>query len=241
MKKPSISSLVLQLGTVLAVLVMASGAMAAGDPVNGEKLAKKCKACHTMEEGGKNRLGPNLFDVLDSSAGTVEGYKYSDAMLVSGIVWDAATFLDFVTKPKKVIKGTKMSFRGIKSAAQRADLLAYFETLRSSASTPMAVGTVEAGKVVAANHCTVCHSFDKGGRMIYGPNLFDMYGKPAAAIEGYAYSDALRDSGLVWNDVNLAGFLADPEQFLPGTKARFPGLTSAQDRADVLAYMRSLQ
>ncbi len=223
------------------MFMMTTGVMAAGDAANGEKLAKKCTACHTLEEGGKNRLGPNLFDILDKPAGEVEGYKYSDAMLSSGITWDTATFTDFITKPKKVLKGTKMSFGGLKNAAQRADLLAYFETLRSTASDQANIGNAVDGKIVAANHCTVCHTFEEGGKMIFGPNLFDMYGKPAGAIEGYAYSEALLNSGLVWDDVNLDGFLSNPEQFLRGSRARFPGLKSARQRADIIAYMKSLK
>ena len=61
-------------------------------------------------------------------------------------------------------------------------------------------------------------------------NLFDIYGKPAAAIEGYDYSDALKASSLVWNDKNLAEFVSNPEQFVKGTKARFPGLKTAKDK-----------
>ena len=194
-----------------------------------------------MNEGGKNKLGPNLFDILDKPAGAVKGFKYSKAMSVSGIVWDGNTFTDFVTNPKKVVKGTKMSFAGIKKATQRADLLAYFETLRGGTSNQASAGNVEDGKRVAAKHCVVCHSFEKGGKLVYGPNLFDIVGKPAGAIEGYVYSAALKNSGLTWTDKNLVGFLANPEQFIKGTKARFPGLKSAKQRADILAYMKTLK
>ena len=69
--------------------------------------------------------------------------------------------------------------------------------------------------------------------MVFGPNLFNIVGKPAGAIEGYNYSDAMQNSGLIWTNVNLDGFLTNPEQFLKGTKARFPGLKSAQRRADI--------
>jgi len=222
--------------------MMATDAMAVGDVAKGKKLAKKCKACHTLKKGGKNRLGPNLFGVLGKPAGAVKGYKYSKALKASGITWDEAAFTDFVAKPKKVVKGTKMSFRGIKKAPQRADLLAYFKTLKSTAAAASSsIGNVANGKKVAAKHCIVCHTFEKGGRVVYGPNLFDMYGKPAGAIKGYAYSDALAKSGLVWNDKNLIGFLADPEQFLKGTKARFPGIKTAKQKADILAYMKTLK
>ena len=220
--------------------MMASGAMAAGDASNGKKLAKKCKICHTLTEGGKNRLGPNLYGIINKPAGKAPGYKYSKAMSSSGVVWDAATFQDFVKKPKNIIKGTKMSFPGLKKATQRADLLAYFETLGGSQEAA-AVGNPEDGMLVAAKHCTVCHSFVHDGKVLFGPNLWDMAGKPAAAIEGFKYSDALKNSGLTWTDKNLVGFLANPEQFLPGTTARFPGLKSAKDKADILAYMKTLK
>ena len=226
---------------VSVMVIVASEAFAAGDIAKGNKLAKKCKTCHTLNEGGKNRLGPNLFDILDKPAGAVKGYKYSKALSASGIVWDESTFTDFVTKPKKVIKGTKMSFKGIKKATQRADLLAYFKTLRSEAGIQVSAGNVEDGKRAAARHCVVCHSFEKGGKVVYGPNLFDITGKPAGVIEGYQYSAAMKNSGLTWTDKNLVGFLANPEQFIKGTKARFPGLRSAKQKADILAYMKTLK
>ena len=232
---------ILSIGAVGAILIVSSGALAAGDVVKGKKLAKKCVACHTLNEGGKNKLGPNLFNILNKPAGLVEGYKYSKAMKSSGVSWDQSTFLEFITKPKKVVKGTKMSFRGLKKAAQRADLLAYFETLKSGDDAQGLIGNVEDGKKVAAKHCIVCHSFEKGGKVVFGPNLFDMAGKPSGAIKGFKYSAALKSSGLTWTDNNLVGFLANPEQFLPGTTARFPGLKSAKDKSDILTYMKSLK
>ncbi len=220
------------------ILMMASGAMANSDVSEGKKLAKKCKACHTLKEGGKNKLGPNLYGILGQPAGKVKGYKYSKAMASSGLTWDRDTFVDFVAKPKKVVKGTKMSFPGFKKATQRAALLAYFETLGGD---QLAAGDVEAGKAVAAKHCVVCHSFEKGGKVVFGPNLFDIVGKPAGAIVGFKYSNALKNSGLTWTDQNLVGFLADPEQFLKGTTARFAGLKTSKQKADVLAYMKTLK
>jgi cytochrome c len=225
-----------------AIALMSSLALAAGDVARGEKIAKKCKACHTLNEGGKNKLGPNLFGILGQPVGARKGYKYSRAMSASDFVWDDATFTDFVLNPKKVVTGTKMSFKGIKKAAQREDLLAYFQTLRIEGNVRVGpLGNVEDGMRVAEKHCVVCHSFEKGGKVVYGPNLFGIAGQPAAAVEGYRYSEALKSSGLTWTDTNLIGFLANPERFVEGTTARFPGLKSARQRADILAYMKTLQ
>jgi len=225
-----------------AIALMSSPALAAGDATKGEKIAKKCKACHTLNEGGKNGLGPNLFGILGQPAGASEGYKYSRAMSASGVVWDDVTFTDFVLNPEKVVADTKMSFRGIKKATQREDLLSYFRTLQIEGSVQAGpVGNVEDGMRVAEKNCVVCHSFEEGGKVVYGPNLFCIAGQPAAAVEGFRYSEALKNSGLTWTDTNLIGFLANPEQFVEGTTARFPGLKTAKKRADILAYMKTLQ
>ena len=119
------------------VLITASGASAAGDIAKGERLAKnKCVVCHTMQKGGGARLGPNLFNVLGRRAGSVESYKYSKAMTSSGIVWDEAAFIEFLTKPSKFVKGTKMSFAGLKKPADRAAVIAYLRSL-SAAPKPL--------------------------------------------------------------------------------------------------------
>ncbi len=116
---------VLALTTLLAA--MATGpALAAGDAAAGEKVFKKCKACHSLEEG-KNKVGPSLAGVMGGQAGGVEGYKYSKAMANSEVTWDDASMDAFMTKPKKFLPGTKMSFPGLKKEADRADLIAYLK------------------------------------------------------------------------------------------------------------------
>lgn len=223
------------------VFIAASGALAAGDIAKGKRLAKKCTVCHTLNKGGKNKLGPNLFGILGSSAASVKGYKYSKAMASSGIIWDEISFTEFMTRPKKFLKGTKMSYFGLKKATQRADLLAYFKTLTDAAPNQMGAGDAVEGKVAAVKQCQVCHSFNKGGKLVFGPNLFGVYGKVAGSVKGYNYSKALSESDLTWTEANLIEFLADPEQFIKGTKANFPGVKSAKKRADIVAYLRTLK
>ncbi len=114
------------LGLAMALIVGTAGAaMAAGDVDNGAKLYKRCKACHTLDEGGKNKVGPNLFGIFGREAGTLEGFKFSKAMKASDVVWDEATLDQFLTKPKKFIPKTKMGFPGLKKEGQRADIIAY--------------------------------------------------------------------------------------------------------------------
>ncbi len=114
------------LGLAMVLIVCTAGAaMAAGDVDNGAKLYKRCKACHTLDEGGKNKVGPNLFGMFGRQAGTLEGFKFSKAMMASDVVWDEATLDQFLTKPKKFIPKTKMGFPGLKKENQRADIIAY--------------------------------------------------------------------------------------------------------------------
>ena len=113
---------------ILTVMLIFSIANAA-DPVNGKKVFKKCAACHSLQEG-KNKIGPSLHNLLDRKAGSVEGYKYSKAMKNSDVVWDEESLDKFLTKPRKFIKRTKMSFWGIKKKSLRDDLISFFKQLQ---------------------------------------------------------------------------------------------------------------
>lgn len=107
----------------------ASHAASGGDPAAGKKVAKKCLACHSMKPG-KKKIGPSLYGVVGRTPGTLEGFKYSKAMVAfgaSGAVWDEATLDKFLVGPKKLVKGTRMSFRGLKKPEDRANVIAYLK------------------------------------------------------------------------------------------------------------------
>ena len=91
----------------------------------GAKIFKKCAACHSITEGGGNKIGPALWGVLGRPAGSVPGYKYSKAMTAHGKNWSFEEMNGFLTKPKDWIKGTKMSFAGLKKAEDRAAVILY--------------------------------------------------------------------------------------------------------------------
>ena len=113
-------------------VVLSAGVADAGDVKKGKKVFRKCKACHTVD-AGKNNVGPSLHGVMGRAAGSVAGFKYSDAMMNSGLTWDAETLKKFVDKkaggPKAMVPGTKMTFAGLPEK-KLDDLVAYLETAK---------------------------------------------------------------------------------------------------------------
>ena len=91
----------------------------------GAKVFKKCAACHSIAQGGDNKIGPALRGVLGRQAGSISDYKYSKAMTAHGKAWSFEEMNGFLTKPKNWIKGTKMSFLGLKNAKDRAAVILY--------------------------------------------------------------------------------------------------------------------
>ena len=116
----------LALAAALVTLTLAYGqpARADGDAAKGEKVFAKCKACHEIASD-KNKVGPTLHGVIGRKAGTVEGFKYSEAMAGADVTWDATTIAEYVAKPKDFIPGNKMAFVGLKKEDEIEDLVAY--------------------------------------------------------------------------------------------------------------------
>ena len=104
--------------------------VAKGDAVKGKKVFKKCKACHSVDEGGKNLVGPNLFGIVGQKSAQRDGYKYSKAMKASGLTWDEATLDVYLKKPKALVKKTKMTFVGLKKEKHRVNVIAYLKSLK---------------------------------------------------------------------------------------------------------------
>ncbi len=272
--------------------------LAAADPQAGQAVAKKCTACHSFEKGGPAKVGPDLYGIVGAQRAAREGFAYSQAIRDMGGEWTYEELNKFIAAPRAYIPGTKMSFGGIKSTKDRADLIAYLRTASDTpaplptdeeiaaataepppqtaqpeggqepqdaaaaeeapatemaaveASQPAAGGgggdlagliaaaTPDQGKQVARK-CTTCHSFEAGGPNKVGPNLAGVVGAGIASKD-FAYSNALKGKDGEWTDEKLDAFLAGPKNWAPGTKMVFVGLKKAEERAAVIAYLRSL-
>ena len=103
--------------------------LAQASPKAGERVSKKCAACHDLTQGGPNKIGPNLWGVVGRTAGTHPGFKYSQAMHDFGGEWTYEHLDKFLTSPKGLVPGTAMGFAGLKKPKDRANLLAYLRTL----------------------------------------------------------------------------------------------------------------
>lgn len=121
------------LATVIGAVALMSGglAQAAGDPAQGKQVFDHiCRACHTDRTDGPRRLGPTLFGVVGRKAGSVPGYRYSDANKKSGITWTPQELDVYLKDPRATVPGTLMSFAGLKNDTERQNVIAYLETLK---------------------------------------------------------------------------------------------------------------
>jgi len=109
--------------------VVAANALA-GDVAKGKKtFRRKCMSCHTIDKGGKDRTGPNLWGIVGRTKAASETFRYSNTLKMYGGVWSEAEIGSFIAGPRTFMRDTKMTFAGLKSAKDRADVLAYLKTL----------------------------------------------------------------------------------------------------------------
>jgi cytochrome c len=120
-----------------AFVLFAGVAHADGDAAKGEKVFKKCAACHAVGEGAKNKVGPEQNNLFGRVAGSLPDYNYSQAMKdagAKGLVWNEETLDKYLEKPKEFIPGNKMAFVGLKKEDEREDVIAYLKTFSGAAT-----------------------------------------------------------------------------------------------------------
>jgi len=122
---------------LLTLVALAAAPQAeAVDAARGEKVFRQCVACHSVGASAKHKLGPELNEVIGRTAGAAPGYKYSSAMKAAGkdgLIWSDKTLDEYLANPRAFVKGTKMSFAGLKKERDRADLVAYLQTFSRAA------------------------------------------------------------------------------------------------------------
>jgi cytochrome c len=248
-------------GTDLAAL------LAKGNEKHGEEVAKKCGLCHNFEKGGPNMIGPNLYGVLGRKVASHEGYDYSDALKAKGGTWDYESINKMMTNPGEYVPGTKMAiFPGLPDAQDRADVLLFLRTKNDNppplpevkAPAPGGEATAPAVPPTGGNEfmtalakadpkageadtalCKVCHTFNKGGATLVGPNLYGVVGRKIASEDGFNYTPGLKAHEGDWTFDKLNEWLTNPAAFAPGTMMAFPGIPDVKKRADVIAYLNS--
>lgn len=155
----------------------------AGDAARGAEIYRKCKSCHQVGKGAEHRIGPQLNGIFGRVAGSHEDFRYSkgfEKARVSGLEWHADTLDAFLENPRAVVSGTRMSFRGLKDAGERADVIAYLRDFSDNpADIPEADPTAQALEVTLApevlalvgdkeygeylsSDCTTCHQLSGG-------------------------------------------------------------------------------
>ena len=119
---------------VVEKVVDIAALMALGDVASGEKIFKKCAACHSINKGGKHKIGPALYNVVGRKVGGVEDYKYSKALIAYEKEWTFEELNGFLIKPAKHIKGTKMAYAGLRKESDRASVIKY---LNANSDNPL--------------------------------------------------------------------------------------------------------
>jgi cytochrome c len=254
--------------------------LAAADPAEGQKLVEtNCAICHTFNQGGGPKIGPNLYGIVGAPRAHASGFDYTAGVKKLGGTWTYENLNEWLWDPRAVVPDTRMAFAGLKNNKQRADVIAYLRSLSASpqplpspeevkaaeaaaqasaapaagekptapAAAPqanfpelLAAADPEKGKKVAQTQCAICHSFGKGEKPKIGPNLYGIIGAARAHEAGFDYSAGLKKLGGRWTYDELDQWLSDPKAVVPDTRMIFPGIKSEKERADVVAYLRSL-
>ena len=234
--------------------------LATADVAKGEAVFKKCTSCHTINQGGANGIGPNLYGVMGEPIGQGRGgFAFSPALSGKGGNWDWANMNAWLASPKKFAEGTKMTFAGLSSPEDRANLMVYLNAQGSNlplpavpeapagaegAAAPASVDDLDAAADPAKGEavfkkCTSCHTINAGGANGIGPNLNGIFGAPVGKhAAGFAYSADLAGKGGNWDAATLDAWLTSPKKFASGTKMTFAGLSKPEDRAALIAYLK---
>ncbi|GAA5266224.1 cytochrome c [Acidiphilium sp. MT5] len=230
-------------------------------------VQQQCSACHSVNQGGANGVGPNLYGVMGAPMFAHAGYHFSSAVeKVAKGNWGYQKMNEWLLDPQTFASGTRMGYPGIKNDVQRADVIAYLRTLSAnpiplpsatasvaSAAPAASVGdgapsikplyasaVISKGQSFFEQQCSACHSINKGGAAGVGPNLYGVLQGPMFAHPGYSFSGAVKKIAAGnWTPHKMNDWLYNPMKDAPGTRMGYPGIKNNQVRADVIAYLNA--
>ncbi|MEO5365706.1 MAG: hypothetical protein H7831_05025 [Magnetococcus sp. WYHC-3] len=242
------------------------GAAAPQELDQGQRLARSCEACHDLSPAARsNKIGPPLWNIVDSAIASVPHFDYSPAHRALGRdcrLWDLETLDRYLSNPRSFVPGNRMAFAGMRDPQERQQLLNFLATLRDP-PPPRELPSTEAEAAwrkwapllesptpellalgrQAALPCGGCHDLGPQRHIHIGPPLQGVVGRPAAREVGFCYSATMQvrsREGLVWDEATLYWFLQNPGRFLPGTRMTFAGIDDPYQRVALLAYLKSL-
>lgn len=167
----------------------------------------------------------------------MEVNKALAAILVAGIAYSlAGVIADGLVHPQE-LKESAIKIEGVPAATESAPAQ---PTGPAPIAALLASASPEKGEQDVQKLCTVCHTFAEGQPAKVGPNLYGIIGAPRAHMAGFDYSDGLKKLGGTWNYEELNHWLYDPREVVPGTRMAFAGIKSEKERAEVVAYLRSI-
>lgn len=206
----------------------------------GEGVFNRCAGCHTIEEGGPNLTGPNLYGIFGRDIASVEGYPYSEKLLSMPGVWDQNRLNRYIARPKLFVPGNHMPFAGLTSPHQRSDLIEWLKSNPETFNSPVQNADIMRGSELAAP-CAACHSFGKDDGNYIGPNLWGVVGRPIASADNFDYSERLMRRKGIWTPANLKVFFAEKKEFEQGSHMAFRTLTRTEDRSSLIAWLSTLR
>lgn len=233
----------------------------------GMQIAQQtCSPCHDMTKERKiTRKGPPLWGLFGQPAGGVREFDYSLGYMEiadTGLIWNEETLDDYLKNPQKVVPGDTSNFVGLLVDTERAALIMYLKSLRDKID-PMdqpvfnqfsrPVGHTESpespalqskrGRIIA-EQCGACHDLTREKKNIIGPYLWNIINRQAGSIETFTYSQPFLQTTkqtLRWTPLNLENFLKSPQTFIKDTRMLFSGIKDDRQRADLIAFLHTLQ
>ncbi|MDI2113744.1 c-type cytochrome [Commensalibacter nepenthis] len=234
--------------------------LTSADISKGKELAaQQCSLCHTFNQDGINKIGPNLYNIMGHQIASKPNFNYSGSLKKHNKeTWDVKNLNIWLAHPMNFASDTIMAYPGVPSQQDRIDIIAYLKSISPTASAPMTEkknipllekhqgsvfekqSNLSQGKEEYQQYCAVCHSDTIEGNTKLGPNLYNIVNKPIASQSNYTYSGALKIKKMNWTESNLDQWIENPQQWAPGNKMNYKGVSSADIRKNIILYLYSL-